>query len=54
VLLWRMLGPFEGDGLPRLMVRVSKAKWAIGLAGAVLLAFPALLFDLAGCRFGCP
>jgi hypothetical protein len=54
VLLWRMLRPFEGDGLPRLMVRVSKAKWAIGLAGAVLLAFPALLFDLAGCRFGCP
>jgi hypothetical protein len=54
VLLWRMLRPFQGDRMPRTMVMASTAKWAIGLCLALLLAFPALLFDLAGYRFDFP
>lgn len=53
VLLWRMLRPFEGDAMPRAMIVASIAKWWIGIGVGLLLAFPALLLDLAGCRFGC-
>jgi hypothetical protein len=54
VLLWRMLRPFEGERLPRTMTTVSWWKWLIGIGAGLVLAFPGLLFDLAGCRFGCP
>jgi hypothetical protein len=52
-LLWRMLHPFEGEALPRAMAIASKLKWTIGIGVALLFALPGLMFDLAGCRFGC-
>jgi hypothetical protein len=52
-LLWRMLKPFDGERLPRTMTSVSTIKWIVGLSVGGLMALPALLLDLAGCRFGC-
>lgn len=54
VLLWRMLSGQIGNVMPGVKAVASKLKWRVALWISLALALPALAFDLAGCRFGCP
>lgn len=52
LLLFRLLEPFEGEGLPKVMVGISKAKWAVILA-LVPLALVGMVVFLLGCLGHC-